>query len=103
MAMVQVENVGNAPPPSQMCTLGQDLLFLGSWGGDSLLVQASPDQPQVRSLHVRRLYCCDGSWVHLVKLQQTVVAHACAAWTQISSRMHRTYDSVHGIPVASRP
>ena len=39
--------MGNAPPPSGMCTLGPDLVFLGSWGGDSLLVQASPEQPQV--------------------------------------------------------
>ena len=42
---MQVESVGNAPPPSGMCTLGRDLVFLASWGGDSLLVQASPEQP----------------------------------------------------------
>ena len=42
---MQVESVGNAPPPSGMCTLGRDLVFLASWSGDSLLVQASPEQP----------------------------------------------------------
>ena len=43
--LMQVESVGNAPPPSGMCPLGRDLVFLASWGGDSLLVQASPEQP----------------------------------------------------------
>ena len=40
---LQVSRANAAPPASAMCMVGQDILFLGSWVGDSLLVQAIPE------------------------------------------------------------
>ena len=37
---MQVSRSGGAPPASCACALAPDLLFLGSWAGDSLLVRA---------------------------------------------------------------
>ena len=41
---LQVSKVSAAAPPSCMCTVGPELIFLGSCGGDSLLLRALPEQ-----------------------------------------------------------
>ena len=40
---VQVSSAGFASPPSSMCRLDEELLFMGSWAGDSLLVRSVPE------------------------------------------------------------
>ena len=41
---LQVLKVSAAAPPSCMCTVGAELIFLGSCAGDSLLLRALPEQ-----------------------------------------------------------
>ena len=41
---LQVSKVSAAAPPSCMCTVGAELIFLGSCAGDSLLLRALPEQ-----------------------------------------------------------
>ena len=40
---MQVTTANAAPPPSATCMIAPDLLFLGSWVGDSLLIHAAPE------------------------------------------------------------
>ena len=41
---LQVSKVSAAAPPSCMCAVGPELIFLGSCAGDSLLLRALPEQ-----------------------------------------------------------
>ena len=41
---LQVSKVSAAAPPSCMCAVGAELIFLGSCAGDSLLLRALPEQ-----------------------------------------------------------
>lgn len=40
---MQVSNAGFASPSASVCRLDEELLFLGSWTGDSLLVRTVPE------------------------------------------------------------
>ena len=42
--LLQVSKVSAAAPPSCMCAVGPELIFLGSCAGDSLLLRALPEQ-----------------------------------------------------------
>ncbi|KAK9815325.1 hypothetical protein WJX72_001813 [[Myrmecia] bisecta] len=57
---IQLTKAGAAPPTSSACSLGQGLVMLGSWLGDSLLIRAIPqkepetplltDKPEIKLL-----------------------------------------------------
>lgn len=49
----QVSNAGFASPSASVCRLDEELLFLGSWTGDSLLVRTVPE---VRLGHTWQLW-----------------------------------------------
>lgn len=44
LSLLQVSKVSAAAPPSCMCAVGPEVIFLGSCAGDSLLLHALPEQ-----------------------------------------------------------